>query len=462
MKVYFFLILILNVLHLDAQKLSGRVIDNNDKGVEGVEITLPGCPPAKTKNEGEFEIDIKSCDQCKLGRKIIFELYHKNFGTQHPYSVILEGNSLLPLKIEQEKRILVYGVTKGSEGFLDNISVTCGFCNTTTHTDPFGQFRFEIPEKKIGESDKISILFKDNSGLYMDSTFQATITKHNQTEPKGYLLKKKKIEPEKLLKKVDEDMVFIPKGSFQMGCSEEANSKKCMEDNNHIRKVELDSFWLSKFEVTAKQFCIFLNDTKREPNDTRYINIECWKESIGNHIRYNEGRYTIDSDYEDHPVVCVSWNGAIAFCTWLNKKSDGSRKYRLPTEAEWEYAARANGKHKNYTGTDDPKLLDKYVNYKSKAGKPISLSRKNAITHTNGMGLFSMSGNAAEWCNDWYGPYEKTKESLINPQGATSGEHRVFRGGAWNLPKEHATIFSRDKAVPERCSSSIGFRLARN
>jgi formylglycine-generating enzyme required for sulfatase activity len=147
------------------------------------------------------------------------------------------------------------------------------------------------------------------------------------------------------------------------------------------------------------------------------------------------------SQSEDHPVVCVSWNDAQAFCAWLSKKE--GKKYRLPTEAEWEYACRAGTRTRYHSGDDEAGLRE-VANVGSYTTTPVGQFKANAF------GLFDMHGNVYEWCQDL---------------DETGGLGRAVRGGGWDWcddPEKHCRSACRSWQEPSKRLSYLGFRVARD
>jgi sulfatase modifying factor 1 len=154
--------------------------------------------------------------------------------------------------------------------------------------------------------------------------------------------------------------------------------------------------------------------------------------------------------HPDQPVIGVSWDDAQAYIQWLGKRTGVA--YRLPTEAQWEYAARG-GEAYRYAGSDDPGAVAWYS------------ANANNQTHVvggkapNGYGLYDMSGNVYEWCQDWYGDYSRRKAN--DPQGPARGPARVVRGGSFNGTARGCRGSYRYGSTPEFRDTGIGFRLAR-
>lgn len=155
---------------------------------------------------------------------------------------------------------------------------------------------------------------------------------------------------------------------------------------------------------------------------------------------------------DDEAVVFVSHDDAVAFCRWLSEKE--GKTYRLPTEAEWEYACRAGTLWNFYMGD---KLLKPYEKNQVTASAPKPLSLQVAQTPANPWGLYDMSGNVEEWCADWYGPYMPDWQT--DPVGPADGDFRVTRGGSHNTPANYLRSANRSAMIPEDKCYNVGFRV---
>lgn len=219
--------------------------------------------------------------------------------------------------------------------------------------------------------------------------------------------------------------VTIPAGSFYMGSTED----EAEYDEAPIHKVTITySFKMGVTEITNAQFEEFM------PSHKAY--------------RGKNGLSLHDND----AVVNVTYQEAVEYCKWLSKKE--GKNYRLPTEAEWEYACRAGSYTKYYTGDALPENMCKNQviarNY-----KPVSLEVAQSVP--NRFGLYDMHGNVEEWCYDWYGTY--SNDSQINPTGPKDGEYRVTRGGSHHTPVRYLRSASRMAMIPEDKHSLTGFRV---
>lgn len=220
-------------------------------------------------------------------------------------------------------------------------------------------------------------------------------------------------------------MVEIPAGSFYMGSlGLEENYDEAPMHRVHISRP----FRMSRTEITNAQYEEFCPEHKA--------------------LR---GKYGFSAD-DDEPVVLVSHDEAMAFCRWLSEKE--GKTYRLPTEAEWEYACRAGTMWKYYMDDKLPAVYHRHQEIVSEL-KPVKLNV--AQSPTNPWGLYDMCGNVEEWCLDWYGPYKE--EEQTDPVGYADGLYRVTRGGSHNTPVDYLRCSNRLAMLPGDRSVMIGFRI---
>jgi len=230
-------------------------------------------------------------------------------------------------------------------------------------------------------------------------------------------------------------MVAVKGGTFQMG-SNNGNA-----DEKPVHSVTLSNYYIGKYEVTQKQ----------------------WKDVMGKNPSYFKGR--------NLPVEQVSWNDVQEFLRKLNQIT--GKHYRLPTEAEWEYAARGGAQSSGYqySGSDNTNKVAWYG--KNSGNKLLSgdwkrskIKSNNCKTHTvgtkkpNELGIYNMSGNVWEWCNDWYNKTYYKESPKINPKGPSSGVNQVIRGGSWNDDAVYCRVAFRSSWYPAKGNYFIGFRLA--
>jgi len=240
-------------------------------------------------------------------------------------------------------------------------------------------------------------------------------------------------------------MVLIPAGEFEMGDHfNEGDSNELP-----VHTVYVDSFYIDKYEVTNEMYARFLNEIGRNEDEEGHqlldINdSDCLIEFVG-------GQYRPKAGYEKHPVIEVSWYGAMAYAKWAGK--------RLPTEAEWEKAARGGLVGKRYPWGDD--ITHDMANYDGTGGR--DRWDKTAPVGSfppNGYGLYDMAGNVWEWCLDWYDGEYYSKSPRENPKGPELGESRVVRGGSWDYSPNYLRVADRYYYGPQGTSNSVGFRCA--
>jgi formylglycine-generating enzyme required for sulfatase activity len=223
-------------------------------------------------------------------------------------------------------------------------------------------------------------------------------------------------------------MVSVAGGTFTMGCTSEQGSD-CDDDEQPTHSVTVGNFHIGEHEVTQK----------------------LWKEVVGS----LPSSLTSSSSYgygDEYPVYYVSWNDIQnTFIPKLNEKT--GKKYRLPTEAEWEYAARGGNQSGGYKYSGSNTLGDVgwYWDNSSSGTKPVGTKLPNAL------GIYDMSGNVWEWVSDWYGDYSSTAQT--DPAGPLSGSIRVRRGGSWNFDAGDCRVSFRYGTHPDGRSFNLGFRL---
>ena len=208
------------------------------------------------------------------------------------------------------------------------------------------------------------------------------------------------------LQEIGLTLVNVQGGTFQMGDLFDEG----YDDEKPVHSVTLTDFRMSPYEITNEQYCAFLNVTPK-------ANIDGWIYLSNSKIEKQDDTYTPENGFHNHPVVGVSWYGAQAFVQWLGA--------RLPTEAEWEYAARAGGDSIRYPwGNEPPDTTRANFGDHFNGTTPVGNFSKNKI------GLYDMVGNVWEWCHDWYADYPE--DSQTNPTGPAIASTRVLRGGAFS------------------------------
>ncbi len=233
------------------------------------------------------------------------------------------------------------------------------------------------------------------------------------------------------------EMVFVKGGTFTMGCDTGYNDEK------PLHKVTLSDFYISKYEITVKQYRQFCQATGHKfPK----LPSPQW---------YQEHPNTPKWTWRDNnPIVNVNWYDAMAYCNWLSKIT--GEHYTLPTEAQWEYAARGGNKTHNYeySGSNNINEVAWYDETTYERGtQPVGLLKPNEL------GIYDMSGNAFEWCLDGYGPYPKKhlKDPVLHP----NSPYRVVRGGCWYYYDEYCRVTQRDGPKPNLATFYYGFRVVK-
>jgi formylglycine-generating enzyme required for sulfatase activity len=249
-------------------------------------------------------------------------------------------------------------------------------------------------------------------------------------------------------------MVFVEGGTFTMGCTSEQSD--CEDDEKPTHRVTVSSFQMGKYEVTVRAFSAFIDatgyrtDADKDGGSYFWTGTK-WEKRSGINWQYDAaGVRRKESEY-NHPVIHVSWNDAKAYCAWLNEQT--GKNYRLPTEAEWEYAARGGTKSKGYkyAGSNDINSVAWYWENSNKRTHAVGGKKENEL------GIYDMSGNVWEWCEDWYGDYSSSSQT--NPKGSSSGSNRVHRGGSWFNLARYCRVSDRSDSNPDIRGSNYGFRL---
>jgi formylglycine-generating enzyme required for sulfatase activity len=238
--------------------------------------------------------------------------------------------------------------------------------------------------------------------------------------------------PKELTNSIGIKLVLIPKGTFTMGSHESEKGRE--EDEIHHEVTISKDYYLGVYEVTQAQY-----EKVMDKNPSLYQGT-----LVGN----------LDADL---PVEKASWNDAIGFCKKLSElpeEKKAGREYRLPTEAEWEYACRAGSKTA-YSFDDEEGLLPEYGWFNRNSS---DRTHSVGLLEPNAWGLYDMHGNVSEWCSDWYGEYSKA--AVSDPFGPREGAHRVMRGGSWLYLSEHCRTANRSHSDPLLSGTYGGFRVA--
>lgn len=262
------------------------------------------------------------------------------------------------------------------------------------------------------------------------------------------------------------EMVVIPSGNFAMGSPDAEDGRDY--DERPVHRVKIASFAMGKTEITRGQFAAFVKATKYITGD------KCWTLVKGNfEERSGDWRTPGFPQKNSHPAVCINWNDAVAYTTWLSRKT--GKKYRLPTEAEWEYAARRKSETARYWG-NNPDRACRNTNGADKTAQAAIQGAKSWLIHDctdgfvytapaasfkpNAFGLHDMLGNVWEWTGDnYHDDYTDAPSDGSAWQG--NGVRRVLRGGSWNNSPQNLRAAVRYACENEVRFSSFGFRVAR-
>ena len=231
--------------------------------------------------------------------------------------------------------------------------------------------------------------------------------------------------------KIDPDlwpiMVKVTGGSFEMG-------------EKDPQRVEVKDFWMGKYPVTNRQYLAFMLDYESDKVKAGSYAGQEMLESNRWGLQKENGRWKVAEAYEQHPIIGVSWYGAVTYCEWLSEQTE--QHYRLPSEAEWEYAARGGGLSKGfiYAGSNNLKEVGWYEKNSHYETKAVGLKMENEL------GLYDMSGNVDEWCSD-----VRTIDE----------EERVVRGGSWNDYDDFCRVSYRFRYIARFWDDDLGFRVSR-
>ena len=304
-----------------------------------------------------------------------------------------------------EQAVITYDVND-PDGDILTISVHISDDGGKTFTVPAKTFSGDVGTRiKPGTNKRIVWdAGKDLTKLY-DMDFRAKVTADDGKQTDEIIWQKDGAE-----------MRLIPAGEFQMGSND-------YNDEKPVHTVYIDAFYMDKYEVTVGQYKKFIQATgHKAPN---------WS---------SVSKY---SPTDNHPIIYVSWNDAQAYCKWAGK--------RLPTEAEWEKAARGGLAGKKYPWGDS--VDSSKANYGGNVGSTTPVGKYAP----NGYGLYDMAGNVWEWCSDWYDENYYSSSPRENPSGAASGKSRVVRGGSWSSLSNLMRAAYR-LSLPNLMSYHFGFR----
>lgn len=317
-----------------------------------------------------------------------------------------------------------------------------------------GEYYIEaIPKSSLLLPYKNTMRVSDDNQKVQQITFNRKPVEKNNTVASNLTpIKKEPRYKDTFVEELCNNLVLVEGGSFQMG--DPFNPTK----NEPAHSVKLNSFYISKYEITHRQFLYFLTKTgyitDAQKNDGAFV-AEGGKRKEVN-FGYDAAGKVRNEETTNDPVLFVSWNDAQEFCKWLSKETN--RTFRLPTEAEWEYAARGGKQSQGMTfaGLGKPEEVAWFAVNSGSETHQVGRLKPNEL------GLYDMSGNAWEWCEDWYGEKYYRESPEEDPKGPTTGKQKVIRGGCWRSDAKQIRSVYRTSATPTEGFYSIGFRIATN
>ena len=252
-------------------------------------------------------------------------------------------------------------------------------------------------------------------------------------------------------------MVYIPGGTFRMGCTEDQDGDECKKNEKPAHQVTISDFYMGKYEVTNEEFLPFLiANGNQEEGGKAWVNLEGSFKKVSCGILQTNGKFMVKPGHEKLPMIYVSWYGARAYAAWLSTKT--GKKYRLPSEAEWEYAARGGRKNQRsrYAGSND---LEEVAWYDANSNDQ---THKVGTKKGNELDLYDMTGNVGEWIEDcWNISYDGApKDGAAWTEGKCS--YRVFRGGSWGSFADYSRLVDRLSYTLVSRYNTIGFRVVHN
>jgi sulfatase modifying factor 1 len=254
-------------------------------------------------------------------------------------------------------------------------------------------------------------------------------------------------------------MVIVRGGTFTMGSEDED-----LIETARPHRVSLDSFYVDMYEVTNEKFAKFLNSKRPTEGEegVRYKWVVIRDDLTGadraawwpTEITYEKGVYSALEGFEKHPVIVVSWYAANEYCKWAGK--------RLPTEAEWEYAARGSLEEKAYPWGNAIPTGGVIFGRRWTSNQAPPPTEPVGSYYPNKYGIYDMAGNVWEWTSDWYEPEYYEKSPRHNPKGPETGDTKVMRGGSWFNTPDALRVAIRNFAPPDTLNEDVGFRCVKD
>ena len=390
--------------------------------------------------EGTMEL----YEKATFGVAMATELREKEQQTQEPVAHVMPkpnslGGSAPPQHRVPTLSIVVLNFTStpsGAKVVIDDLTV--------------GKTPLIGYELEIGGQNRKNINVTVTATGYADAVERFPVQRGKPFDWEFELAKKVAELPKPLIGQDGAEMMLIPAGEFQMG------SNSGNDDEKPVHTVYVDAFYMDEYEVTNAQYAVFLNQKgKHAESGKTWLDIGDGDERI----EYVAGVYRVKAGYENHPVVEVSWYGAMAYAKWADK--------RLPTEAEWERAARGGLEGKKYPHGNT--ITPRDANYERNVGTTTAVGKYSA----NGYGLYDMAGNVWEWCLDKYDNGFYGRSPRENPVSGVNSMNwildnytnveysRVLRGGSWYNAEHYVRVANRGYYTPTGTYYGYGFRCAR-
>jgi formylglycine-generating enzyme required for sulfatase activity len=406
---------------------------------------------------GKRTLKLADSERCRKALNIADRLYlQENYINAAPqFETVLNLNPAdKKVKARYDSCVILSYVSVGDKCF-DAGDYKCAEDNYEKYTAT--GFDIKDVSVKLKSSDECSKLLDAADYLYETKSYETAQTEYDKVielNPKdnkaksGSELCKKVIalsSTSPALKEIYSNLIPVAGGTFTMGCTDEQKDD-CQQNEQPPVKVSINNFLMGKTEVTNAQYVEFLNTMKVDSSGMYNDNYMVHKKESYYimRIEYVDGKWQPEKDYENNPIYCVTWYGANEYCQWA--------KCRLPTEAEWEYAARGGNKTQNnkYAGSNSIDEIAWYGDNSDDRTHYVGEKKPNEL------GLHDMSGNVYEWCLDWY---DLDLPKGDNPKGPSKGDMKIIRGGDWGRNPTYCRTSFRTMSAPSSGHNFLGFRV---
>jgi len=394
------------------------------------------------------EVKIAGCDKAEASLKKV--------ETNTPSATVVQT---AVLKLLPDANCTIYiddeNKGKGTAGDIFQITLSKGHHVVIAFGDNMDDLdRTELTLKpSVTESIKINLADKINARAAKETMAAQQIQAEKEKWQAGE--NERAAQTDALFKATGVPLVYIQGGSFNMGSDQKTGVYKM----GSVHKVSLSGFYMAKYELTIGEFRKFIKATdyktqaEREKYSSVIVGTDSDKIKKGITWEYDAYGKKHPPAEDNYPVTHVSWDDATNYCKWLSSQT--GKAFRLPTDAEWEYAAKGGSKSMGYSYSGSNNLADvgwysKNSNYKS---HPVGQKPPNEL------GLYDMAGNVAEWCQDIYMENYFLFSTPVDPQGPTEGKQRVFRGGSFFGPDNSCLSDDRNSYDPDAEIFALGFRL---